>query len=380
MRGHSTSLRPERRCWRRGRFYSRYPMATLGITGLANTGKTSLFAALTARPGGIAPFPFSTTEARLAVTPIVDPILQELGRLEGSARITPATLEVTDGPPLQEPGGDLDARTVGKLRQADCMVVVLRAFEDPSVPHGGSGTDPRAQAEEVLLAMAISDAQMFEGSLLRLRNQATSRPERRAAYETVGRAAEISGDGDLLRERRWSDLERKALADFAPLTLKPVIWVVNVDEEQVEEGPNPVEGAVPAGDPVLTMTLRLEAEAAMLDEPDRAEMLQAFGLGRGAAAAISFAVLDTLAMCTFYTSNSRETRAWITPMGSNARQAAGKVHSDMERGFIRAEVGTARAVIEAGGWDAARARGVVRVEGRDYPVQSGDVLQVRFSV
>ena len=118
----------------------------------------------------------------------------------------------------------------------------------------------------------------------------------------------------------------------------------------------------------------------MLDEPDRAEMLQAFGLGRGAAAAISFAVLDTLAMCTFYTSNSRETRAWITPVGSNARQAAGKVHSDMERGFIRAEVGTARAVIEAGGWDAARARGVVRVEGRDYPVQSGDVLQVRFSV
>ncbi len=355
-------------------------MATLGITGLANTGKTSLFAALTARPEGIASFPFSTIETRIGITPIVDPILQELGRLEGSARITPATLEVTDGPPLQEPGGDVDARTVGSLRRADCMLVVLRAFGDPSVPHGGSGTDPRSQAEEVLLAMAISDAQMFEGSILRLRNQATSRPERRAAYETVARAAEVSSDGGLLRERRWSDLELKALADFAPLTLKPVIWVVNVEEEQAQETPNPVEGVVPAGDPVVPMTLQLEAEAAMLDARDRAEMLQAFGLGRGAAATISSAVLDTLAMCIFYTSNSRETKAWLTPVGSHARRAAGKVHSDMERGFIRAEVGTAQAVIDVGGWDAARAKGVVRVEGRDYPVRSRDILQVRFSV
>ena len=355
-------------------------MATIGITGLVNTGKTSLFAALTARPEGIASFPFSTTETRLGITPIVDPTLQELGLLEGSARITPATLEVADGPPLQEPGGDLDTRTVGKLRQSDCMVVVLRAFPDPSVPEGGSGTDPRSQAEEVLLTMALSDAQMFEGSIIRLRNQATSRPERRAAYETVARASDVSGDGGLLRESRWSDQELKALADFAPLTLKPVIWVVNTEEELVDRVPNPLVGVVPSGDPVVPMTLRLEAEAAMLDARDRAEMLQAFGLGRGAAATISHAVLDTLAMCTFYTSNSRETRAWLTPVGSSARRAAGKVHSDMERGFIRAEVGTARAVIDAGGWNAARAEGVVRVEGREYPVQSRDVLQVRFSV
>ncbi len=355
-------------------------MVTVGITGLSNTGKTSLFAALTARPEGIASFPFSTTETRLGIIRIVDPLLEELGRLEGSARITPATLEVTDGPPLQEPGGDLDTRTVGNLSQADCMVVVLRAFTGPSVPDGGSGTDPRSQAEEVLLAMAISDAQMFEGSILRLRNQATSRPERRAAYETVARASGISGDGGLLRERLWSDIELKTLADFAPLTLKPVVWVVNVEEEQVGGTPNPVEGVVPSGDPVVPMTLRLEAEAAMLDARDQAEMLQAFGLGRGVAATISQAVLDTLAMCTFYTCNSRETRAWLIPAGSNARRAAGKVHSDMERGFIRAEVGAAQAVIAAGGWDAARAKAVVRVEGRDYPVQSRDILQIRFSV
>ena len=235
--------------------YSRNLMATLGITGLANTGKTSLFAALTGRPEGIAPFPFSTTETRLGVARIVDPILEQLGGLEGSARITPAALEVTDGPPLNKSGGELDAQTVGKLRQADCLVVVLRAFTDPSVPDTESGVDPTRQAEEVILEMAISDAEMFEGSVVRLRNQATSRPERRAAYEAVARASEISREGGLLRSAQWSDVERTALADFAPLTLKPMIWVVNVEEEQLSEAANGVGEVVPAGDRVLTMDL-----------------------------------------------------------------------------------------------------------------------------
>ena len=360
--------------------YSRNLMATLGITGLANTGKTSLFAALTGRPEGIAPFPFSTTETRPGVARIVDPILEQLGGLEGSARITPAALEVTDGPPLNKSGGELDAQTVGKLRQADCLVVVLRAFTDPSVPDTESGVDPTRQAEEVILEMAISDAEMFEGSVVRLRNQATSRPERRAAYEAVARASEISREGGLLRSAQWSDVERTALADFAPLTLKPMIWVVNVEEEQLSPTNNRVGEVVPAGDRVLTMTLALEAEAASLDTEDLAEMRDAFGLGDGAAGTISEAAQAALGLCIFYTANSRETRAWLTPEGSSARRAAGKVHSDMERGFIRAEVATARAVIGAGGWDSARATGIVRVEGRDYPVRSQDVIQVRFSI
>lgn len=355
-------------------------MAVLGITGLANAGKTSLFAALTGRPEGIAPFPFSTGETRIGVIPMVDPALEELGRLEGSARYTPATLEVTDNPPLLEPGGDLDTEAVGGLRPTDCLVVVLRSFSDPSVPDTESGTDPGSQAEEVMLGMAISDAQMFEGSIVRLRNQATSRPERRGVLKAVERASSISREGGFLRQEHWPDPDRKALADFAPLTLKPVIWIVNAPEEQAARQQGGVQRVVPAGDPVLTMTLRLEAEAALLDAGDRAEMREAFGMGRGAAAAVSQAALGALAMCTFYTSNSRETRAWLTPVGSTVRQAAGKVHSDMERGFIRAEVGAAREVIGAGGWDAARAGGVVRVEGRDYPVGPGDVIQVRFSI
>ncbi len=355
-------------------------MTTLGITGLPNTGKSSLFAALTGRSDGIAPFPFSTTKTRVGIAQIVDPIIKKLGRLEGSARLTQAALEVTDTPPAKKSGGEIDTEAVGKLRQADCLVVVLRAFTDPSVPDSESGVDPTHQAEEAILEMAISDAQMFERSLSRLRNQATSRPERRPVYEVVTRASEISQEGGMLRSVRWSDAQLTALADFAPLTLKPIIWVVNAEEEKLSETHGRVSEALPAGDRVITTTLALEAEAASLDPDDRSEMRAAFGLGDGAAATICQATLAALDLSTFYTANSRETRAWLAPAGSSVRRAAGKVHSDMERGFIRAEVATAPALIDAGGWNSARTKGIVRVEGQDYSVQPRDVIHVRFSV
>ena len=130
----------------------------------------------------------------------------------------------------------------------------------------------------------------------------------------------------------------------------------------------------------MRVTAQLEAEAATLDPQDQAEMREAFGLGEGAPTIISRAALEALDLCTFITANARETRSWLTPVGAGARQAAGKVHSDMERGFIRAEVASAPIVIQAGGWDAARRGGLVRVEGRDYPVQPQDILRIRFSV
>ena len=309
-----------------------------------------------------------------------DILLEELGRLEGSKRITHAALEVTDTPPRTRSGGETDTQTMGRIREADCLLVVLGAFSDPAAPGAGSSNDPAGQVEDTVLDLAISDADIFERSLLRLRNQATSRPERRVAYQAVSRAAEITREGSLLRSEPWSERERSALADFAPLTLKPVVWVVNEEEGALPAPRDGVGEAAPAGDPVVRLPLGLEAEAALLDAGDRAEMREAFGMGEGAVSVISRAVLETLGLCTFFTTNSRETRAWLTGRGSRARVAAGKVHSDMERGFIRAEVASAHSVIEAGGWDPARRQGLVRVEGRDYPVQPRDVLQIRFSV
>lgn len=352
-------------------------MPTLAITGLANTGKSSLFAALTGRSDSIAPFPFSTTEPRIGMMAVDDPLLEKLGRLEDSARVVPAALEVLDTPARNRSGGEADTRTIGRIRQADCLVVVLRAFPDP----GGSGHDPgdaARQVEDTIVDLAIADAEVFEGALPRLRNQATSRPERRSAYRAVGRAMEITREGMTLRSEQWSAPELTALADFAPLTLKPVIWVVNVGED-LPASPPDLSQAAPPGDEVVWLSLALEAEAAALEPGDRAEMREAFGMGEGAVSALSGAVMESLGLCVFYTANRRETRAWWIRRGANAREAAGRVHSDMARGFIRAEVADVRSVIEAGGWSPARREGVVRVEGRDYEVRSQDVLQIRFS-
>ena len=210
-------------------------MSTLAITGLPNSGKSSLFAALTGRYEGIASFPFSTTVIRVGILPIDNPLLGELGRLEGSARITRASLEVTDTPPRNRSGGEIDTETIGKIRQADCLVVVLGAFSDPATSDANFGSDPARQVEETILDLALNDADVFERSLLRLRNQATSQPDRRLAYSAVARAAEITREGRLLRSSQWSDSELTALGDFAPLTLKPVVWVINADEDRLSD-------------------------------------------------------------------------------------------------------------------------------------------------
>ena len=355
-------------------------MTTLAITGLPNSGKSSLFAALTGRSEGIAPFPFSTTAVRMGVLPIEDRGLAELGKLEGSARITRASLQVSDTPPRQRPSGEADTETVGFIRQADCLLVVLGVFSDVRMPDGGPVFDSALQVEETLMDLALNDADVFERTLVRLRNQATSRPERRAAYHAVARATEITREGHLLRSVQWSESERAALADFAPLTLKPVVWVVNGDEDTVSDSLDPIREVVPPGDPVVKVTAALEAEIASMDPEDQSKMREGFELGEGAPATISRAALEAMDLCMFFTTNARETRAWLTKMGSGARQAAGKIHSDMERGFIRAEVASASRIIEAGGWEEGRSEGLVRIEGKDYPVRPRDVLQIRFSV
>lgn len=355
-------------------------MTNLAITGLPNSGKSSLFGALTENLEGIAPFPFSTSSAQIGMMAIEDPLLARLGRLEGSARIKPAAVEVTDTPPRNRSGGETDTQAMGRIRLADCLLVVLKAFSDRTGFETGDPPDPAHQIEDTILDLAVNDADMFDRALPRLRNQATSRPDRRAVYQAVSRAADITRDGRPLRSESWSEGERTALADFAPLTLKPVVWVVNGEEDSPAGSRDLLDRDAPAGDPVLRLTLALEAEAASLDPGDRAEMREAFGLGEGAVAAVSRAFSQALDLCTFFTANAREARAWLTLRGSTARQAAGKVHSDMERGFIRAEVAAVQTVIEAGGWDSARRMGLTRVEGRDYAVQPQDVLRIRFSV
>jgi hypothetical protein len=355
----------------------------VGILGLPNVGKTTLFNALTGLDAPTAAHPFSTTEPHVGIAAVPDGRLDRAAALEGSQKVVPATLDLLDLPAMSRPGGHgLGARFLGRLRDMEALAVVLRAFESAAVPDDESGTDPLQQAETLTLELALADAEVFERRRERITKEATADPSVKPAAEAVARAAAMLEEGRPLREAAWSPAERAAFRDLAPLTLKPAVWVVNVDEGTAgEDGVEAaVAGVVPPGDTVVALSAEIEEEASRLGEEDRVELLEGLGLGAGALPAVVRATYGALGLISFFTLNPKEAHAWTVERGTGARAAAGKIHSDLERGFIRAEVASVEEVIEAGGWDAAKAAGVVRLEGKEYRVAEGDVVLVRFSV
>jgi ribosome-binding ATPase len=359
-------------------------MARLGILGFPNTGKTTLFNALTGLQALTASHPYSTREPNVGVARVPDDALDSAAELERSAKTVHATLDLLDLPALAKPGhgGGLAGQFLGRLREMDALVVVLRAFADPTVPDDESGVDPVAQAEELSLELAIADAEVFERRRDKVAKEATADPSKRPAAAAIAEAAELLAGGIPLRARDWSEEAKAAFRDLAPLTLIPAVWVVNVgeDEEELERLAGLVRSAVPEGDTVVAISARIEEEGARLDPSDRAELFAELGLGEGALATMVRAAHDALGLVSFYTIGPKEAHAWTVRRGVLAPEAAGKIHSDLERGFIRAEVAPMPEVLDAGGWDAAKKANRVRVEGKDYEVQEGDVIVVRFSV
>ena len=360
-------------------------MARLGIVGFANSGKTTLFNALTGLEATTAPHPYNTTEPNLGVARIPDPKLEAAGTVENSAKVVPATLELLDLPALSPPGregGGLGGQFLGRLREMDALVVVLRAFSNPSVPSEETATDPATQAEELLLELALADHEVLVRRVERLKKEARADASKRATAEAIDQAIEVLAYGESLRSRPWSDDALAAFRDTSPLTLKPALWVVNLDEGagDAPELVARVQQLVPDGDPVVAVSARLEEEGAKLSAQDRSELFEGLGLGEGALAVMVRAAYQGLGLLSFYTVGPKESRAWTVRAGAAAPEAAGKIHSDLERGFIRAEVSTIDEVIEAGGWDGAKRRGLIHVEGKSYIVRPGDVLVIRFSV
>jgi GTP-binding protein YchF len=331
----------------------------LGIFGFPNVGKTSLFNAVTGLTTPTAPYPHTTTESHVGVAEVPDPLLDRAADLEGSAKLVHASLELQDGLSLPQ------------LREADALIGVLRAFEDETVPADESGTDPRAQMEELTLSHCLADLEVVRARQERVHKEATADSSKRQEEVTLERAVAALDEGEPLRALKWDEGERRSFRDLAPLTLKPVMWIVNVGEDQEP-------AALPAGS--LVLSVRLEEEASRLSPDDRAELFEGLGLGEGAAAMMVRAAYQALGLISFYTLNQREAHAWTIEQGSTAWQAAGKVHSDLQRGFIRAEVTGIHSLLEAGGWAKAKQAGLVRVEGRDYLVGEGEVLLVRFSI
>ncbi len=356
-------------------------MPRIGIVGFANSGKTTLFNALTGLDAPTAPHPFSTMSPNVGVARIIDPDLEEAARIEGSAKLVGSTLDLIDLPAMGK-GGGLGSQYLGRLREVDALAAVLRAFQDPAVPADESGTDPVAQAEELILELTIADHEVMARRGERVTKESSADPSKRGEAELVNRAADLLGGGTPLRSVRWESGELATFRDLAPLTLRPMVWVVNLAEDHGDPTAlvDAVSAVAPEHDTVVALSAPIEAEASKLDPEDRDELLEGLGLGSGALSTVGFAAYRSLELITFYTLGPKEAHAWTVRSGATAQEAAGRIHTDLERGFIRAEVASLDEVMAAGGWDEAKRKGRVRVEGRDYSVQDRDVIVVRFSV
>ncbi len=359
------------------------PMERLGIVGLPNAGKSALFNALTGGSALVAAHPFSTTETNVGIAQVSDHRLQALSSMSASKKTVPATVELVDVAGLtagSSSGEGMGNRFLAGIRETDALCLVLRAFEDSAVV---GGADPVEDLEVLELELVLADAATVESVVGRRRKAARSDASLGGEVAALEAALEVLQGGTPLYRSSLAPEVRAALRPFFLLTDKPVLAVVNLGEDQVGDADavvKPVADAVGGAAEVLGVSVQLEAEAARLDPDERAELLEGLGLGEGALARVTRAAYHLLGRRTFLTTGDKESRAWTFRAGARAPECAGVIHSDLQRGFIRAEVIRWDELLELGSWNAAKDVGRLRVEGKDYEVLDGDVLEIRFNV
>lgn len=361
-------------------------MERLGLVGLPNAGKSSLFNALTGSQVPVAAHPFTTTETAVGTALLPDERLDALARLSHSRKVVRAGIEVVDIAglaPGASSGEGLGNRFLAGIREVDALVLVLRAFDDEQVP---GETDPVSALDTLELELVMADVASLEGQVERRKKLARLRADRAVAAEAEAIEAALGHlQGGIPLYRARIDPEQRArLRGSFLLTDKPVLVVVNLGEDQLEGGDGEMLKAVREhleghGD-VLGVCVQLEAEAAQLPPEGRSELLEGLGLGLGVLPRLVQACFGLLGRRTFLTTGEKESRAWTFRAGARTPECAGVIHSDLERGFIRAEVIRWDELVRLGGWSQAKAAGRLRVEGKDYEVQDGDVLEIRFNV
>ncbi|MGC8626185.1 MAG: redox-regulated ATPase YchF [Acidimicrobiales bacterium] len=358
-------------------------MERIGLVGLPNSGKSSLFNALTGGSSLVASHPFSTTETSVGVALVPDHRLDALAAMSMSRKVVRAGVELVDIAGLvagSSTGEGLGNRFLAGIREADAICLVLRAFEDTAVPGGASPLDDLGVLE---LELVLADLASAEAQLERRRKAAKADRSLEGQVAALESAERFLADGVPIYRSSLSEEDRAALKPFFLLTNKPVLAVVNLGEDAVAERDRvvkPVADELGGSAEVLGVSVKLEAEASQLDEADRAELLEGLGLGEGALPRVARAAYRLLGRRTFFTTGEKESRAWTFRAGAKAPECAGVIHSDLQRGFIRAEVVHWDELLALGSWAAAREAGKLRVEGKDYQVADGDVLEIRFNV
>jgi GTP-binding protein YchF len=358
-------------------------MERFGFVGLPNSGKSSLYNALAGGGALAAPYAFATVDPNVGVAKVPDRRLDLLAEMSSSKKVVPASVQFLDIGGLVEgasTGEGLGNQFLAHIREVDTVVFLLRAFVDSDVP----GPDDPLECLRVLeIELALADLETVEGRVEKKRKAAKQDKSLAEVVEALDAALAVLSEGTPIYRSDLTAGQRAALREEFLLTNKPVLALVNVGEDDLERIPEiiaPVEAELGDRAEVIGMCVQLEAEAAQFSGAERHEMLEALGLGEGGLERFVHAAYHLMGLRTFLTTGEKESRAWTFRAGSRAPQTAGRIHTDFERGFIRAEVIRWDELLELGSWSKARDVGKIRVEGKDYVVEDGDVLEFRFNV
>lgn len=358
-------------------------MERFGFVGLPNAGKSSLYNALAGGGALAAPYAFATTDPNVGVAKVPDERLDRLAAMSASRKVVHASVQFVDIGGLVEgasKGEGLGNRFLGGIREVDAVVYVLRAFADADVP---GPADPLEHLRVLEIELTLADLEGLETKLERHRKAAKQDASLRDEVAALESALAVLAEGTPLYRSSLDAPTRALLKPWFLLTNKPVMAVVNVGEDdldRIEEVTAPVRAELGERADVVGMCVQLEAEAAQFVGDERAEMLEALGIGEGALPRFVHTAYHLLGLRTFFTTGDKESRAWTFRAGSKAPQCAGVIHTDFERGFIRAEVIGWEELLAVGAWSKARDAGTLRVEGKDYVVADGDVMEFRFNV
>ncbi len=358
-----------------------------GLVGLPNVGKSTLFSAITSVSVEAANFPFCTVEPNWGVVPVKDHRLAELADVSGCEKQTPATLTIVDIAGLiagSSRGEGLGNRFLGHIREMDLLLHVVRSFEAPDVSHLPGEPDPLRDIEIVQLELILADLESLEKRLAKLEYDIKARKKEAKAEENlIQRAADHLNQGLPLRSMTVASEEMSVVSRWQLLTGKPVVFVLNIDESALgQEAMVDLASAIAEthSAPVLSLCASLEAELAILEPEEQMLFQEEYGLQERGLDRLIKLGYDYLGLVTFFTVKGTEARAWPVVQSTTAKKGAGKVHSEMEKGFIAVEVIRAEELIGIGSLSAAREKGLLRMEGKEYKISDGDVLFFRFKV